>query len=353
MDHESDNNDKKTNLSKHYVQSTKIKIKSNNEIQNAETVLDTGILYTSDGIKCLTCSTPITIPGFYDKSSISPSNLEERYSRKCISKYKNNPASTSENSQNMEPTPQVPYPHCQKILRILNLFETENPHCKCLGDCSVDCCNTFIPHEPQETRVEIGDNPQIIAKSFWPYNGTLGTILITKVYKPTQIPSAQTSTDDCLSITFKNMLQAARTCSEEHSCSVCTALKDEKCTNTFCEFLIENLDTEGYKGLNSVQLLAKWSEKEHDKQPTNPETAPSDIEQDSYTNKLYNYVNNANNKAKLEVWLKESMQYGGVIIRTEPTERISRNKTITNHPITICSNQQSVIGWKKEKLAQK
>ena len=48
---------------------------------------------------------------------------------------------------------------------------------------------------------------------------------------------------------------------------------------------------------NSVQLLAKWSEKEHDKQPTNPETAPSDIEQDSYTNKLYNYVNNANNKA--------------------------------------------------------
>ena len=189
--------------------------------------LDTGILCSKTGIKCLECRVPIT------------------------------PRWEQEDNSSMDPTTQSRHPHCQRIEQLLKMIENPDSYnCECprsctKQECGLPCYPQRKPHEPMEARVEIGDKPQIIARKFWCYTGSLGSILITRA-----------STDHSAnSITTTYMLGAAKTCSDQHSCSVYNTFKN-KCKQPFCEFMISTLE-EGQEENSIEQMSIKWAEKEH------------------------------------------------------------------------------------------
>ena len=139
------------------------------------------------------------------------------------------------------------------------------------------------------------------------------------------------------------MLQAAKTCSDTHECSACITVNNKNCEKPLCEFLIDTLDTEGYNKYNPDQMLSKWAEKEHltrmltehnEARQINPDIYPEIIMQDSFTKKIYNYVNNSKDQDKLEMWLDENIK-PGLVIRTEPTVKTPNNKNASHRKLNL------------------
>ena len=192
----------------------------------------TGILYADTGMKCLLCQNLIKIPDRIDTIFARTNSF-------------------------IQPA----YPHCQEILNILELAESMNLQCKCTGQpiqtCLGNYCNCsdeLISLEPLEARIEIGSKPIIVAKTFWPYQGNMGPIIITR--------ATSRPTKHCkLTITAEEMLQAAKVSLDTHECSACITTDSKKCGKPLSKHLIDTLDRKGYQDISSEQIIVKWAEK--------------------------------------------------------------------------------------------
>ena len=327
MDQVKRSDNRKTYLHRHYPLPKKRKPedKKGNLNQTQETIMYTGVLYSSTGIKCLLCQNPIEIPEDRIDTNITRTN----------------------------PFIQPAYPHCQEILNILKLAESLKLQCKCTGrsieTCpgnNCNCSDELIPLEPPEARIEIGSKPRIIAKTFWPYQGNMGPIIITRV---TSRPTKHCK----LTITAEEMLQAAKVSLDTHECSACITTDSKKCGKPLSKHLIDTLDRKGYQDISSEQIIVKWAENEHLRKTRQQHlNTPLEIlEQDNFTENFYNYVNN--NQDKLEKWLNENIATGLVIrmkpATINPNKKTKSKKSITPRtpPFSIYSNQQSIVGWKE------